>query len=302
MHQRRHRPRATVPGDLGELQNGVKESLHPDAGPMAAVAAVVRCGSVYEDQFTAGASHALQSIAFTETQHRSHLRTVRELENLGANATAMASREFMTYEIEVPKSCVAEAAEILLDAVANPAINYPALVRANARCAADIGRVPSEEHFLDANMHARAFAGPLGRPLYGASLSPTEQQDVLALFHGATHAAPNVVISASGVSHDAFLSAVGPMAEEMETEGACPPAAPSVYQGGMAVSDSDKGVGMAAIAFEGAGGALETRRDVVRHVLAKLMGGGGSFSTGGPGKGMHSRLYTRVLCHDANGE
>ncbi|XP_059596079.1 mitochondrial-processing peptidase subunit alpha-like [Vitis vinifera] len=25
------------------------------------------------------------------------------------------------------------------------------------------------------------------------------------------------------------------------------------------------------------------------------MGGGGSFSTGGPGKGMHSRLYLRVL-------
>ncbi|KAE8715224.1 hypothetical protein F3Y22_tig00110186pilonHSYRG00187 [Hibiscus syriacus] len=26
-----------------------------------------------------------------------------------------------------------------------------------------------------------------------------------------------------------------------------------------------------------------------------LMGGGGSFSAGGPGKGMHSRLYLRVL-------
>ncbi len=31
-------------------------------------------------------------------------------------------------------------------------------------------------------------------------------------------------------------------------------------------------------------------------VLTKLMGGGNSFSVGGPGKGMHSRLYTRVLC------
>jgi processing peptidase subunit alpha len=37
-------------------------------------------------------------------------------------------------------------------------------------------------------------------------------------------------------------------------------------------------------------------------VLTYLMGGGSSFSSGGPGKGMHSRLYTRVLnnyhwCH-----
>eukprot|EP00494_Astrolonche_serrata_P007884 UN07918 len=30
-------------------------------------------------------------------------------------------------------------------------------------------------------------------------------------------------------------------------------------------------------------------------VLQMLMGGGGSFSVGGPGKGMHSRLYLRVL-------
>lgn len=30
-------------------------------------------------------------------------------------------------------------------------------------------------------------------------------------------------------------------------------------------------------------------------VLNILMGGGGSFSAGGPGKGMYSRLYTNVL-------
>lgn len=31
------------------------------------------------------------------------------------------------------------------------------------------------------------------------------------------------------------------------------------------------------------------------QVLNYLLGGGNSFSSGGPGKGMHSRLYTRVL-------
>ena len=30
-------------------------------------------------------------------------------------------------------------------------------------------------------------------------------------------------------------------------------------------------------------------------VLNMMMGGGGSFSAGGPGKGMYTRLYTRVL-------
>jgi processing peptidase subunit alpha len=34
---------------------------------------------------------------------------------------------------------------------------------------------------------------------------------------------------------------------------------------------------------------------MVVTVLQMLMGGGGSFSAGGPGKGMHSRLYLRIL-------
>lgn len=32
-------------------------------------------------------------------------------------------------------------------------------------------------------------------------------------------------------------------------------------------------------------------------VLSILMGGGGSFSAGGPGKGMYSRIYRSVLCN-----
>ena len=34
---------------------------------------------------------------------------------------------------------------------------------------------------------------------------------------------------------------------------------------------------------------------VASCVLNVLMGGGGSFSAGGPGKGMYTRLYTHVL-------
>lgn len=37
-------------------------------------------------------------------------------------------------------------------------------------------------------------------------------------------------------------------------------------------------------------------KDFVTHcVLNMMMGGGGSFSAGGPGKGMYTRLYTNVL-------
>lgn len=49
------------------------------------------------------------------------------------------------------------------------------------------------------------------------------------------------------------------------------------------------------LAFEYKGGWRDVKGAVVMTVLTFLLGGGSSFSSGGPGKGMHSRLYTRVL-------
>lgn len=48
-----------------------------------------------------------------------------------------------------------------------------------------------------------------------------------------------------------------------------------------------------AIGFEGA--AASSEKSFALAVLQMLMGGGSSFSAGGPGKGMYSRLYTQVL-------
>lgn len=49
------------------------------------------------------------------------------------------------------------------------------------------------------------------------------------------------------------------------------------------------------LAFEYAGGWRDVQGSVAMTVLTYLLGGGASFSSGGPGKGMHSRLYSRVL-------
>jgi len=50
----------------------------------------------------------------------------------------------------------------------------------------------------------------------------------------------------------------------------------------------------------GCPGWLDVKGSVGVTVLNVLMGGGGSFSSGGPGKGMHSRLYKRVLQKNAS--
>lgn len=59
------------------------------------------------------------------------------------------------------------------------------------------------------------------------------------------------------------------------------------------VENADLPLTHLVIAFEGA--SLESDEAFPLAVLQMLMGGGSSFSAGGPGKGMYSRLYTQVL-------
>lgn len=59
-------------------------------------------------------------MAFKTTRHRTHLRLVREVEVIGGNVLASASREQMAYNIDTSKVTVPEALEVLADAVLNP--------------------------------------------------------------------------------------------------------------------------------------------------------------------------------------
>lgn len=106
----------------------------------------------------------------------------------------------------------------------------------------------------------------------------------------------NVVVVASGLAHDELtplaerlLSALPPRA----TSAATPRAQPVVYRGGshalfQAADNSDD---VTHVAFALAGAGVESDDLYLVCLLQQLLGGGESFSTGGPGKGMHSLLY-----------
>ena len=62
-------------------------------GPTATVGVFVDSGSAYETPETTGASHLLEYLAFKSTTNRTSFRITRELEGMGANVVASASRE-----------------------------------------------------------------------------------------------------------------------------------------------------------------------------------------------------------------
>lgn len=89
--------------------------------PAASIGLYVNCGSIYETPLTFGATHLLERMAFKTTRNRSHFRVVREVEAIGGNVQASASREQMGYTFDALKTYVPEMVELLVDSVRNPA-------------------------------------------------------------------------------------------------------------------------------------------------------------------------------------
>ncbi|KAI7999242.1 Mitochondrial-processing peptidase subunit alpha [Camellia lanceoleosa] len=131
-----------------------------------------------------------------------------------------------------------------------------------------------------------------------------------------------MVLAASGVEHEELLKIAEPLLSDLPSI-RCPEEPKSVYVGGDYRCQAELGKTHFALAFEAPGGWHKEKEAVVLTVLQvlnssrglsivihlaanlfspimseynqMLIGGGGSFSAGGPGKGMYSRLYFVLL-------
>jgi len=103
----------------------------------------------------------------------------------------------------------------------------------------------------------------------------------------------NMVVAASGVDHKAFVDDVGKYFGV--PEGKAPATQKAAYVGGQYSVPADSADGLAHVTLAFQGPNWHDDELIPMCVLHTLMGGGGSFSAGGPGKGMYSRLYTGVL-------
>ncbi|KAG6752213.1 hypothetical protein POTOM_044434 [Populus tomentosa] len=73
--------------------------------PAASIGLYLDCGSVYESPFHAEPHALLERMAFKSTRNRHHLCIVREVEAIGGNVAALASREQMGYTFDAIKTC-----------------------------------------------------------------------------------------------------------------------------------------------------------------------------------------------------
>ncbi|XP_022997850.1 mitochondrial-processing peptidase subunit alpha-like [Cucurbita maxima] len=278
------------------LPNGARIASETSLNPGASIGIYLDCGSIYETPSSSGASHLLERLAFKSTTNRSHLRIVREVEAIGGNTGASASREQMGYTFDALKTYVPEMVELLVDCVRNPVFLDWEIKEELQKLKAEIGELSNNpQGLLLEAIHSAGYSGALANPLVAPEFALSRLDGtILEEFIAENYTAPRMVLAASGVEHEELLSIAEPLLSDL-------PKVPSLklpksaYVGGDYRRQADCGSTHVALAFEVPGGWHKEKDAIVLTVLQMLMGGGGSFSAGGPGKGMHSRLYLRVL-------
>ena len=153
-----------------------------------------------------------------------------------------------------------------------------------------------QERMKEGIMSAAYGSSPLGNPHFCpgpsiASLTGSKLRENKERFFKRG----NMFIGAAGIEHAKVVDMVGRMFEDVPAGGPVD-SGPSAYEGGefrLLEQNNLDGLTRVAVAFEV--GGWHDKDMVAICVLQTLLGGGDSFSAGGPGKGMYSRLYREVL-------
>ncbi|KAL7541673.1 hypothetical protein ACHAXR_011113 [Thalassiosira sp. AJA248-18] len=314
------------------LPNGIRVGSMENYSQVSSVGVLLDFGSRHElDRYTlpnteeevvstVGVNHLMELLAFQSTEHHSGAEIRNIMENLGGASFGQSSREQMMYCVDVLRPNVNEAFNLLAETIKCPMI--------------DESEVEEMKQVIQFQMMDMMPQISLGEGLQMAGYGPLESDNgggvmqQLGRPHFCTQEAlPNltaqsvhafreqhllnkpqgIVVSGSGIEHEALVE----LAEANFGHITAPPDAsnddesartiPSTYTGGEFRLQRPPNPNYpakeefthVAIAFEV--GGWHSPDLVPTCVLQTLLGGGSSFSAGGPGKGMYSRLYREVL-------
>ena len=263
---------------------------------------------------TVGVNHLMELLAFQSTKNHSGAKIRNIMENLGGASFATSSREQMMYCVDVLRPNVNEAFNLMADTIKCPMIEE-----------AEVEEMKQVIEFQLMDMMPQIL---MGEGLQTASYGPTDGEKALQQLgrpHYCTaealpdlsarsvhafrerhllHKPEGIVVSGSGISHDALVELAeanfGHISPSNTNQEDASRTVPSVYTGGEYRLRTPPNPNPAkeefthvAIAFEV--GGWHSPDLVPACVLQTLLGGGSSFSAGGPGKGMYSRLYREIL-------
>ncbi|TPX67849.1 hypothetical protein SpCBS45565_g03426 [Spizellomyces sp. 'palustris'] len=305
------------PTRITTLPNGLRIASQEAPGHFVAVGIYVDAGTRYETDRTSGCSHVLDRSSFKSTKDFTTEQLVQQLESLGGNVVAHSSREAIMYQAAVFRHDLEKMMQIYGQVVRHPLLLPQEMDDTRSTTLYEIQDLSMRPDMtLPEILHAVAFRNSdgtpstLGRPL----LCPIENleamtPELLREYRSTWYTPDRMVVAGIGMDHQMLVDLATREFGDMS------PATPDIialqqqqtkpahYSGGIELIDAkdlppspnpdDRPLTHVYIAFEAL--SMSDPDIYALATLTSLMGGGGSFSAGGPGKGMYTRLYTQVL-------
>lgn len=314
---------ASVRGEQEEtrvtiLSNGLRVASENRYGQFCTIGVVIDSGPRYEVAYPSGVSHFLEKLAFNSTvEYPEKDIILRELERHGGICDCQSSRDTFIYAASADSRGLDKVTKVLAEVVMRPQLKSEEVDLARQSVLFELESLhmrPEQEPILMDMIHAAAYRdNTLGLPkLCPPTNAPVIDRNMLLTYLKHHHTPKRMVIAGVGVQHDEFVRAVEKHFVEKQSTWDIEPiknhGANSVdtsiaqYTGGIKTEECEipiyASVGLPELAHVviGLEGCSHQDDDFIAAcVLNIMMGGGGSFSAGGPGKGMYTRLYTNVL-------
>jgi processing peptidase subunit alpha len=283
--------------EMTTLPNGLRVVSEETYRASSSLGLFVDAGSRYETDANNGISHLLEHMAFKSTQNRSSLRIVRDVEDMGGNVGAASAREYMVFTADVLRSNLDKATELIAETALKPKFTAWDIDDQRKIIRYELHEMEKNAQAMVTEMIFQAAytdSSPLGRPLYmpRRNIDKIGSDDLIAFTNEHFHV-NRMILAGAGVEHGELVELAKKYFGSAKPGAAAKPVAASKYVGGEQRLRADSPQTQVAICFDVGGWKTEHLLPVC--VLHMLLGGGSSFSAGGPGKGMYSRLYMNLL-------
>lgn len=299
---------------MTKLPNGLIVASEETRTPLTSVGLYIKSGTRFESPSEAGMALLADRLMFKATQNRSHAEAIALLESEGMTVQTSAFPDRIEMLGEFLSEKLGTFLEMVSDSVLYPVFTTEDVQREAQNLLEQWELDQNSVHHLISNgLHEVAFARtPLAQTMPSPSLN-TLTAEAMLQFMRRNWTAPRMVLAGCSPSHTQLVEAAKRHLSKipaMPLDGSIPSVSAvgmplmgswrAQYSGGMRLvplepepEDTDP---VAAIALAFQGSALVDPDIHLMFALSTLLGGGDSFSSGGPGKGIHSRLYRNLLC------
>ena len=284
---------------FSKLENGLRVVSVDKQGLVSQLGMFVNAGSRFEEAHELGVSHMVELMAYHSTAHLSHLRTIKTIEALGANATCQAGREHIMYHIETLRDQMPIMLPLLVGNTLFPRLLPWEMNKVQQYVAASNKKLrETPDKYIMEVLYQTAFHNnTLGnKVLAGQSSLEYFNPDTVRAYMLKHFSMDRAALVGVNVDHDELCKwAMRAYAEYTPIQHMDRAATKPVYTGGSQLSEDESLAHSVHVAIGYGCDGWNSSDLVPVTVLQTLLGGGGAFSSGGPGKGMHSRLYTEVM-------